>query len=154
MLEAKRGRVRRKGGSIDWILWQSGTARLLPRLLAARARGPVFLTDRRPGPARTPAGADLCPVTGRARLSYERAEYLFKQATKHIDPTAAGYTLHQLRHSRLTHLGEDGWSSSMLMTLSGHRNLRTLGIHVQPSTEAVAVALAGDTDPDLIPSAG
>lgn len=34
VLEAKRGRVRRKGGAIDWILWQSGTARLLPRLLA------------------------------------------------------------------------------------------------------------------------
>ncbi|MFG2076368.1 tyrosine-type recombinase/integrase [Nonomuraea maritima] len=142
VLEAKRGRVRRKGGSTDWILWQSGTARLLPRLLAGRTRGPVFLTDRRPGPARTPAGADLCPVTGRARLSYERAEYLFKQATKSIDPTGTGYTLHQLRHSRLTHLGEDGWSSSMLMALSGHRNLRTLGIYVQPSTEAVAAALA------------
>ncbi|WP_327591096.1 site-specific integrase [Nonomuraea sp. NBC_00507] len=142
LLEAKRGRVRRKGGTTDWILWQSGTARLLPRLLAGRTRGPVFLTDRRPGPARTPAGADLCPVTGRARLSYERAEYLFKQATKTIDPTGAGYTLHQLRHSRLTHLGEDGWSSSTLMTLSGHRNLRTLGIYVQSSAEAVAAALA------------
>ncbi|MFJ2032945.1 hypothetical protein [Streptosporangium sp. NPDC087985] len=43
-----------------------------------------------------------------------------------MDPTGAGYTLHQLRHSRLTHLGEDGWSSSMLMALSGHRNLRSL----------------------------
>ncbi|MER5326959.1 hypothetical protein [Streptosporangium roseum] len=34
------------------------------------------------------------------------------------------------------------WSSSMLMALSGHRNLRTLCIYVQPSTEAVAAALA------------
>ncbi|WP_204358786.1 tyrosine-type recombinase/integrase [Streptosporangium sp. 'caverna'] len=93
-------------------------------------------------PARTPAAADLCPVTGRACLSYERAEFLFKQATKSIDPIGAGYTLHQLRHSRLAHLGEDGWSASMLMALSGHRNLRTLGIYVRPSTEAVAAALA------------
>ncbi|MET7330733.1 tyrosine-type recombinase/integrase [Nonomuraea sp. NPDC005650] len=134
--------MRRKGGATDWILWQAGTARLLPRLLCGHTRGPVFLTDRRPGPARTPAAVDLCPLTGRARLSYERAEYLFKQATKNIDPTGAGYTLHQLRHSRLTHLGEDGWSSSMLMALSGHRNLRSLGIYVQPSTDAVAAALA------------
>ncbi|MEU4539829.1 site-specific integrase [Streptosporangium sp. NPDC023825] len=140
--EAKRGRVQRKGGATDWIQWQSGTARLLPRLLAGRRRGPVFLTDRRPGPARTPAAADLCPDTGRARLSYERAEYLFKQATKPLDPAGAGFTLHQLRHSRLTHLGEDGWSSSMLMALSGHQNLRTLGIYVNPSAEAVAAALA------------
>ena len=41
----------------------------------------MFLADRRPGPGRRPAPADLCPVTGRGRLSYERAEYLFKQAT-------------------------------------------------------------------------
>ena len=25
------------------------------------------------------ASADLCPITGRGRLSYEQAEYLFKQ---------------------------------------------------------------------------
>ncbi|UKY54565.1 hypothetical protein [Streptomyces inhibens] len=32
---------------------------------------------------RTPAAADLCPHTGRGRLSYEHAaEYLFEQAAK------------------------------------------------------------------------
>ncbi|MGP3962538.1 hypothetical protein ACTWPT_41760 [Nonomuraea sp. 3N208] len=41
---------------------------------------------------------------------------------------------------------EDGWSASMLMALSGRRNLGTLGVYVQPSTEAVAAALA-DQDP-------
>ncbi|MER5862031.1 RNA polymerase sigma factor [Kitasatospora sp. NPDC002040] len=71
------------------IAWRSGTARLLPALLAGRSRGPLFLTDRRPGPARTPT-ADLCPDTGRARLSYERAEYLFKQAS-------GGLTLSRLK---------------------------------------------------------
>ena len=34
-----------------------------------------------PAPAGDPPPADLCPETGRGRLSYERAEYLFKQAT-------------------------------------------------------------------------
>ena len=43
--------------------------------------------------------ADICPDTGRGRLSYERAEYLFKQATRPLDPSGAGYTLHQLSHS-------------------------------------------------------
>ncbi|WP_082629814.1 DUF6596 domain-containing protein, partial [Kitasatospora sp. Root187] len=71
------------------IGWRSGTARLLPRLLDGRTRGPLFLTDRRPGPARL-ATADLCPETGRARLSYERAEYLFKQASD-------GLTLRRLK---------------------------------------------------------
>ncbi|MGW4050155.1 sigma-70 family RNA polymerase sigma factor [Streptomyces sp. NPDC004779] len=79
------------------LSWRSRTAVLLPRLLDGRTRGPVFLTDRRPGPARTPAPADLCPDTGRRRLSYERAEYLFKQNTKSLDPARNGYTLHQLK---------------------------------------------------------
>ncbi|WP_301328521.1 site-specific integrase [Goodfellowiella coeruleoviolacea] len=80
-----------------WVTWRSGTAHLLPELLAGRSRGPLFLADRRPAPARMPAGGDLCPDTGRRRLSYERAEYLFKQATKPLDPTGAGYTLRQLK---------------------------------------------------------
>ena len=80
-----------------WVTWRSGTAALLPLLLADRTEGPVFLADRRPGPARTPAPADLCPSTGRGRLSYERAEYLFKQATKPLDSAGNGYTLSRLK---------------------------------------------------------
>ncbi|MET9675166.1 sigma-70 family RNA polymerase sigma factor [Streptomyces sp. NPDC006482] len=91
-LDDRRARV---GGT--WVSWRSGTARLLPGLLAGRTRGPVFLSDRRPGPARTPAAADLCPDTGRRRLSYERAEYLFKQATRPLDPARDGYTLRLLK---------------------------------------------------------
>jgi RNA polymerase sigma factor (sigma-70 family) len=72
---------RRARSGTGWVSWRAGTARLLPELLAGRTRGPVFLADRRPGPARMPAEADRCPDTGRGRLSYERAEYLFKQAT-------------------------------------------------------------------------
>lgn len=134
-LAGKRATITAKGGVIRWIHWQSGTARLLPRLITGRTSGPLFLSHRRPAPARTPAAVDTCPHTGRARLSYTRAEYLFKQAT-------GGATLHQLRHTRLTHLGEDGWSAPMLMALSGHDNLRTLGIYVHPRADAVAAALA------------
>lgn len=79
------------------VTWRAGTARLLPPLLAGRTRGPVFLSDRRTGPARTPAPADLCPDTGRRRLSYERAEYLFKQTSRALDPTHTGYTLRRLK---------------------------------------------------------
>ena len=83
-LEDRRGR-----SGTGFVSWRSGTARLLPELLAGRTRGPVFLADRRPGPGRMRAEVDRCPETGRGRLSYERAEYLFKQAT--------GATLHQLK---------------------------------------------------------
>jgi integrase len=85
-LDLEDRRARRGTG---WVSWRSGTAGLLPDLLAGRTRGPVFLADRRPGPARMPADGDLCPDTGRGRLSYERAEYLFKRAT--------GATLGQLK---------------------------------------------------------
>ncbi|MFB7545837.1 sigma-70 family RNA polymerase sigma factor [Streptomyces zaomyceticus] len=91
-LDDRRARTGR-----GWVSWRSRTAVLLPRLLAGRTRGPVFLSDRRPGPARTPAPADLCPDTGRRRLSYERAEYLFKESTRSLDPARNGYTLHQLK---------------------------------------------------------
>ncbi|WP_430784396.1 DUF6596 domain-containing protein [Actinoplanes sp. G11-F43] len=71
------------------IVWRSGTAALLPELLDGRTQGPVFLAARRPGPGRQPAPADLCPRTGRRRLSYERAAYLCKRGT--------GHTLDRLR---------------------------------------------------------
>ncbi|MEV6862538.1 sigma-70 family RNA polymerase sigma factor [Streptosporangium subroseum] len=83
------GTVGRASSGSRWIQWRAGTAELIPHLVAGRGRGPLFLSDRRPGPGRPPAPGDLCPETGRRRLSYERAEYLFKQAT--------GYTLDQLR---------------------------------------------------------
>ena len=37
----RRAKVRRKGGAIDIIVWQTGTAHLLPRLLKGRTAGPV-----------------------------------------------------------------------------------------------------------------
>jgi integrase len=66
---------------------------------------------------------------GTARLSYRRAEELFKAAT--------GSTLHQLRHSALTHLAEDGASAPMLMTKSRHRSIVSLARYARPSIEAL-----------------
>ena len=93
----RRARVRSKGGAVEWVFWQTGSAQLLPRLLAGRT-GPVFLGDRRP--TRAVAALDLDPASGRARLSYRRAAELFH--------ARSGWTLHQLRHSALTHAAEDG----------------------------------------------
>ena len=91
----RRAVVRGKGGHRQEVVWASGTARLLPRYLGGRGRGPVFVTHRRPNVA--PALVDVCPDTGRGRLSYQQAWKLFRRAS--------GWTLHQLRHSALTHLG-------------------------------------------------
>jgi hypothetical protein len=37
-----------------------------------------------------------CPVTGRARMSYRRAVEIFTAATRPLDPSGRGWTLHQL----------------------------------------------------------
>ncbi|MFJ6197973.1 hypothetical protein [Micromonospora sp. NPDC092111] len=94
--------------------WETPTARLLPRLLAGRTTGTVFLADRRAPAAgrRAPALRDTDTDTGCGRLSHPRAEYLFKQASKLHDPHGAGYTLHQLRHSGLNHLAARGRSAA------------------------------------------
>ena len=64
-LAARRAVVRGKGGHRQEVVWASGTARLLPRHLGGRQRGPVFVTHRRPNVA--PALPDVCPDTGRGR---------------------------------------------------------------------------------------
>lgn len=89
--------VTRKGGAREVIVWQTGTARLLPRMLAGHKSGPVFLTDRKARP--TVASNDIDTVTARARLSCRRAAELFEEHTAAFD--GGPYTLHQLRRSRL-----------------------------------------------------
>ena len=84
------------------ISWRSGTARLLPLLLAGRAAGPLLLTERRAAPG-TPA-RDVCPVTGRGRLSYRRAAELFTAATRPLDPAGRGWTLRDLRQAGRSHV--------------------------------------------------
>jgi integrase len=138
-LDNKRVQVRSKGGDTDWLHFQTGSARLLPRLIGGRTRGPLFLAGRRPVPARAPATVDRCPETGRARLSYRRAEALFRQAS-------GGWTLHQLRHSALTHLAEQNVSLPLLMAKSRHASLRSLQRYARPGAEAVA-AMTAATDP-------
>ncbi len=108
-LPNRRAEVRRKGGVIDIIVWQTGTARLLPRLLKGRKSGPVFVTERK---ARVQLPAADLDERGRARLSYQQAEALFSEAS-------SGATLHQLRHSALTHDAEFGTGTPMLMARSG-----------------------------------
>lgn len=93
-LANKRARITGKGGAVEVLHFQSGSARLLPRLIGRRRRGPLFLTSRTPQTGRAPAAPDACPHTGRARLSYRRAAELFTAHT-------GGATLHQLRHSAL-----------------------------------------------------
>ena len=86
-----------------------------------------------------PAEVDRCPDTGLGRLSYQTAWKLFSTAS-------GGSTLHQLRHSALTHLGEAGVSAILLQAKSRHQDPRTLARYAKPGIEAVA-ALTAQFDP-------
>ena len=68
-----------------------------------------------------------------------RAEELFSVAS-------SGWTLHQLRHSALTHLAEADVGLPLLMAKSRHISLRSLQRYARPGAEAVA-ALTAATDP-------
>jgi integrase len=129
-----------KGGSAERVFWDSAAARLLAKLVGGRRRGPVFLTDKAPSPARQPAADDIDPGTERARLSYRRAAEIFKSAS-------GGRTLHKLRHSRLTHLAEAREDVTLIKAKSRHRSLRSLERYVNPSNAAGA-KLTGRHDPN------
>jgi integrase len=129
-------RVRRKGGALDVIVWQTGTARMLPRYLKGRTSGPLFVTERRARLELPPGDID---GAGRARLSYRQAEDTFKAAS-------GGATLQQLRHSALTHAAERGDSTPMLMARSGHTSVRSLARYARVSAAALRAHMA-ETDP-------
>ena len=90
-LPGRRGRL--NGGGL--LRWSPETSDLLGWLLAGRRHGPVFGTDRR-APGGTPA-ADVCPLTGRGRMSYRRAAEIFTENTRGLDSDGRGWMLHQLR---------------------------------------------------------
>ncbi|MGB6162493.1 MAG: site-specific integrase [Pseudonocardiaceae bacterium] len=77
-LPNKQAKITAKGGHTMWITWGTDTAHLLPRLIAGRERGPLFLSNHRPGPHRraTTDPRDICPETQRVRLGYDRARIL------------------------------------------------------------------------------
>ena len=103
------------------------------RLPKGRTAGPAFVTACK-ARVQLPA-ADLDP-SGRARLSYQQAAALFSAAS-------GGATLHQLRHSALTHDAEDGTGTPMLMARSGHTSDRPLAKYARVSAEALARHQAG-----------
>lgn len=134
-LPNKQARITAKGGHVMWITWGTDTAHLLPRHIAGRERGPVFLSEHRPGPHRraTTDPRGLCPETGRARIL--------------LGQYSDGLRLHQLRHSAATHLGEAGHSANVIMAKTGHKSLRSLQRYVRPGLAAVHEATESLSSP-------
>jgi integrase len=134
-----RAKVKRKGGASDTIIWQRQGAMLLSRYLKGRKRGPLFVTERA---ARSNLGLSAADLDdrGRARLSYDQAEDRFKA-------WSGGATLHQLRHSSLSHDADAGTGAPMLMAKSGHRDIRSLAKYAKVSAEGLA-RHQRETDPN------
>ena len=136
-LPDKTATITGKGGIPRQVNWYTHTAHLLPRIIDGRTQGPLFLAARRP--RRPVASLDLDPATGRARLSYRRAAECFTSTT--------GWTLHQLRHTRIRELKDSACPLPVLQKITGHHSLRTLTEHYPgPSPETVR-AWYSDTDP-------
>lgn len=124
----RRARTVRKGGKPDTLLYDVRTARMLGQLLGRRRTGPVFLSTRRAPNDGTVPDHDVDPTSRRRRMTYRTAE-------RHLGVATGGWDLHDLRHSRLTHAGEDGATEADLMNLSGHEDRRTLQRYLNPSKE-------------------
>ena len=130
----RRARVRRKGGAIDVIVWQTGTARLLPRLLRGRKTGPVFVTERR---ARVQLPA-VRPGPGRARPAELPAGRGHLQGRlRRRDPAPLR------RGARSTHDAEDGTGTPMPMARSGAHLGTVAAQYARVSGEALRRHQAG-----------
>ncbi|MEN3540977.1 hypothetical protein AAH991_38090 [Microbispora sp. ZYX-F-249] len=128
--------------------WATPTARLLPRLLTGCAAGPVFLADRR-APAsggRAPASGEICPITGRGRLSYPRAEYLFKTASAELDPAPPMVDLASAASFGAPAPRQAGRTAPELQAKSRHQHLASLGRYVRLGEETSA-RITAEADP-------
>jgi len=85
------------------------------------------------------ANADQDPTTGHARLSYRRAAELFT--------THTGWTLHQLRHTRIRELKDQHCPLPVLQKITGHTSLRTLTEHYPGPSPDTVRAWYDNTDP-------
>jgi hypothetical protein len=108
---------------------------MLSRYLPGRKRVALFVTERAARRNLGLTAADLDEL-GRARLSYDHAEAIFKR-------WSGGATLHQLQHSSLSHDVELGTGAPMLQAKSGHRDIRSLARYARVGTEALARHQAG-----------
>ncbi|MFE9400098.1 tyrosine-type recombinase/integrase [Streptomyces flavidovirens] len=135
--------VRRRGQAredyaTETIYWDVGTARLLPRLIGERTRGPLLVTHRKPGPGKVLTPRDVCPDTGLARLSYGQLRALLDRHTCVGGEEGTGWDPHEFRHSGLTHLGEQGVSLLLFMAKSRHKSVSAARKYFKPGAAALA----------------
>ncbi|WP_336213129.1 hypothetical protein [Nonomuraea sp. LPB2021202275-12-8] len=141
--KTRRRGVAREDFVLEPVYWDAGTARLLPRLLRGRTRGPVFVTHRRPGPGKVLSSRTCARTPGRPGCRTVRPALLDEHTAVHGPGT--GWDLHEFRHSGLTHLGEHGVSLPMLMAKSRHNKAENARRYFKPSAEVTSLLAPGDS---------
>ena len=98
--------------------------------------------------------ARLVIATGKKKGQHPSPATVMRMLREHDEKTAecftttTGWTLHQLRHTRIRELKDDNCPLPVLQKITGHRSLRTLTEHYPgPSPETVR-AWYENTDPD------
>ncbi|MGW0903151.1 site-specific integrase [Streptomyces sp. NPDC002853] len=93
------------------------------------------------------ATLDVCPGTGRTRLSYRQAQDILGENTRLEANLNAlprgiedlgGWTLHWLRHGAPLHDAAGGTSTLVMLAGSGHACVRSLERYARPGVDAVA----------------
>jgi len=92
---------------------------LLKRLCRERRRGPLFVTNRG------------------ARADYDWAYYWWQKCLERAGLADRGYTIHQLRHTRITEWVRSGVNLLAVRRAAGHRSLRTTERYAQVCAEDV-----------------
>ncbi|HEV2068937.1 MAG TPA: hypothetical protein VGR26_03995 [Acidimicrobiales bacterium] len=130
----KRAMVMGKGGNAEPIGWETATAWLLPRYLAGRSDGPVFLLSMAPVPPRlptapTPSPAPAgpgCRTGGQLRCSAR--------------PAVAGHCTSWAQPAHA--LAEGSVAGPLLMAKSRHGSVKTLNLYAKAAFDAVAEVTA------------
>ncbi|SDJ99058.1 hypothetical protein SAMN04487820_103313 [Actinopolyspora mzabensis] len=122
---------------LETVYWDAGTVRLLPRLFKGRARGPEFVTHRRPAPGKVFGPRDAGPDTELARLSYGRSRALLDAYTALRGPGTGWGS------ARVPPLGVDpprraGRVVALLMAKSRQKTPENLRRYFKPSGQAIA----------------
>jgi hypothetical protein len=100
------------------------------------------------GGAVCPAGPPALGAGGRIKLGADGPNERPGQGRSRVVERGIGRsTLHQLRHSAITHLAEGGVDIALLKAKSRHQSLRSLERYACPSEAAVA-KLTADHDRD------
>ncbi len=133
-------RNRNRAAVNSWLTWCRDKTRwpAPTRLLrlpdgSSRTGGPLFLSSRRPVPARRPGPGDICPPPGGPASAPTAPASCCR-------PRPVGTSTNSATPRRPIHLGDKGVPLQLIMAKPRHKSPRTAMRYVNPGPAVVAVA--------------